>query len=330
VGYFSRRDLVEVIRGLIANVSVFNDAASALFYWFASEIEAEDLILFRDMYRFMNRHVSCSAAPSIYTSVNLSALRANGWALLKAERSSPKYSEIIGAIRRDDVDFVQYNLSNMEFGFDVSVFEPSWMLHTRKPTAIQLSAYFGSLKCFKFLLLNRANTVFPCDDMSLAQFAIAGGNTEIVRLIEQSECDFAGSLLTASLFHRYSIFEWLTTWVNPTISGDESGNTVPFISVVADNVHALEYCRDHGIDLTATDDSQLNLLHTAVKFGSESSARFLVTETEIDCNARNNSGVSPLHIAAKLGHINIARFMIDSDRVDPNVRTNEGVFLLLI
>lgn len=69
---------------------------------------------------------------------------------------------------------------------------------------IDYAALCGSVKCFKFLM-NQNHSVFQF-------WAIAGGNTEIIRLIEQEKGEIIGDRLNfefAMFFHRNEIFDWL-------------------------------------------------------------------------------------------------------------------------
>ena len=80
-----------------------------------------------------------------------------------------------------------------------------------KPTLIQLSAFYGSIKCFKFLYLNKASLLlndFNEDPNSIASFAISGGNIEIIRILLSEKVDFSSALFTSVSYHRDDLFFW--------------------------------------------------------------------------------------------------------------------------
>ena len=118
-------------------------------------------------------------------------------------------------ISLDDVDSLQQILVHPDFSFDLRVDTSllcGYELLMKKPTLIQLSAFYGSLKCFKYLYLNKAS--LSMNDLneempnSIASFAISGGNIEIVRILISEKVDFSSSLFTSVSFHRDDLFFW--------------------------------------------------------------------------------------------------------------------------
>lgn len=80
---------------------------------------------------------------------------------------------------------------------------------------MKYSAFFGSLKCFKYLLLNHYETK---SDVFL--YSIAGGNNEIIRISETKmktlknnlqsiEKVIEKSVIIAIIYHRYQVLEWI-------------------------------------------------------------------------------------------------------------------------
>ncbi len=71
---------------------------------------------------------------------------------------------------------------------------------------LEVSALFGSIKCFKYLMMNGAEI-----NENLCKYAIAGGNMEIIHLIEQKGMKFENCLERAVEYHHFELFEWLNT-----------------------------------------------------------------------------------------------------------------------
>ena len=69
-----------------------------------------------------------------------------------------------------------------------------------------VAALFGSVKCFKYLMMNEYQI-----QEDVCKTAIAGGNIEIVHLCEQNGLLFNECLELAVMYHRYDLFEWLNT-----------------------------------------------------------------------------------------------------------------------
>ena len=132
----------------------------------------------------------------------------NDWALLDrmltehVEKDSIQY-----ILKTDDLD----SLINIctQSAFDInkqifySIFSPHDMLSSASP--IEIAAFFSSVRCFKYLLVN--NAVVNC---RLAHYAVAGGNLEIVRICAQHEnIAVSDAIETAVRYRRTDICEWM-------------------------------------------------------------------------------------------------------------------------
>lgn len=117
------------------------------------------------------------------------------------------------AIQFDDAEFIQNYFSNpnndVNMEYPISLFEPwcqksSFYKFIEKPIrTIEMAALYGSVKCFKYLLLNGAKTD------NCGPYAIDGGSIEIIRLVEQRKPFEMASLFQAVELHRYETFIWL-------------------------------------------------------------------------------------------------------------------------
>jgi hypothetical protein len=99
------------------------------------------------------------------------------------------------------------------------------------------------------LLLNGADLGL-CDfkGRSLPVYAVAGGNTEIVRILEQRDCSFAGCLLVACLLQP--VVEWLMT-----LDIEPENLLIP--SVVSCHFDTFLYCLDQKVDINAADSDSI-------------------------------------------------------------------------
>ena len=71
-------------------------------------------------------------------------------------------------------------------------------------TPIEFAAFYGSVKCFKYFLLNNAKL-----KPSICKFAVAGGNYEIIHILEQKNLSFEDCFRLSVEYHRYEITDWL-------------------------------------------------------------------------------------------------------------------------
>lgn len=110
-------------------------------------------------------------------------------------------------IRNDDCDNFQVYLAKTNTKFDSSLplseYEQSRFLN-QNMNLIDYAAFFGSIKIFKFLILNKCKLT-----NRTSQFAVAGGNYEIIHLLENQKNSFHSCLEISIQFHRNEIFEYL-------------------------------------------------------------------------------------------------------------------------
>lgn len=124
-------------------------------------------------------------------------------------------------IRNDDIDsFVQIASKSNDTDFintriiTKRTFDRFPIL-SHQPTLIQYAAFFNSIKIFKYLLLNNADTDeesfrFGFDQFySLAHFAVSGGSTEIIRILEQRKFSLATAIVTAIKSYQNDILIYL-------------------------------------------------------------------------------------------------------------------------
>ena len=69
---------------------------------------------------------------------------------------------------------------------------------------LQVITFYGATKIFKNAILNNQ---FPINEV--AEFVIAGGNTEIIHILEQRKVSFANCLEVSIRYHRNDISDWI-------------------------------------------------------------------------------------------------------------------------
>ena len=155
-----------------------------------------------------------------------SAIRENGWALHRIlARQGANHTPVARAIRRDDVKKLQKILAfdpktSVDDVIKWSAFDHIQFL-MNSPTLIQYAAFYGAVKCFKYLMLNQANLdKMDGNKQYLINYAVAGGNTEIVRICIQQKVPTYTVLSSACLFYRFDLLDWILENVFPTIKGN--------------------------------------------------------------------------------------------------------------
>lgn len=112
-----------------------------------------------------------------------------------------KYEKII---KDDDVDELIKTVSEPDFHKEESIKDGM--------TFIEASAYYGSIKCFKYLIQNDFG-IKSCD-----KYAPAGGNIDIIQILEQNKEPLnLEAIENVIKFHRREIFDWLMEKYNDKI-----------------------------------------------------------------------------------------------------------------
>ena len=152
-------------------------------------------------------------------------------------------NQLIKSIQNDDVDafqtFVTDNFIDKSKSMQLTIFEGT----QKEITFIDYSAFCGSVKCFKYLFLEKV----PITQATLT-YAVQGGNYEIIRILDQNKGykdDCFNSMKSAIVYHRNDIFDWLlenssdTEFFHLVATAIENGNGHA-ISKIYENVK-LEY-----------------------------------------------------------------------------------------
>ncbi|OHT08342.1 hypothetical protein TRFO_04976 [Tritrichomonas foetus] len=194
------------------------------FSWFAPEIEKENPFLYQKFIESMNSvHQKMKWEPDFEPFFSsFEKLRENNWKQFYSEINGDE-STSYQIMKNDNHEFLQKKEhSNLNKKIIPGIFD--CMLHVAKgnPSLLEISAFYGSIQSFKYLLLNEVEIGMGKTQTSQAfgrfhlkehwnsmNFAIAGGNAEIIHLLERKCSIFEGCVEIAIKFHRNHIFKWL-------------------------------------------------------------------------------------------------------------------------
>jgi ankyrin repeat protein len=182
-----------------------------------------------------------------------------------------------------------------------------------RPTLLHYAAFFGAADCFKFLLENGASTDLRDEaGRTVAQFAAAGGNQEIIAICRSRRCDLSGAEKFAVRFHRNAAF-------------DHYGSILHQCAV-SNNVALIVDCLKRGDSLNAFDSSGNAPLHIAVEFNSIDSVWLLCQHPLLNVNlvTANDSKSTALHIAADRGHLECVRLLLAHPLINQRISNKAG------
>ena len=253
-------------------------------------------------------------------------------------------------------------MNNIKFDMKLklSIYESIDFINNRNklPTLIEYASFFNSEKIFKFLFI-QIEKLPP----ELPFYAIAGGDYEIIHLLESRHISYDSiSISTAIEHHRNEIFEYIVS----NLSNDEVNKLVTCESCLMPSIinYNLEIFLNYvdSFDLNETNDidewnpllcsaasNHLDIikflykkyhvninaetsfkndaLHIASSKGFLDIVKFLLRTKKFDINNQNQIGETALHIAAKKGFLDIVSYLAKKDDIDLNIR--EEIFIYL-
>jgi ankyrin repeat protein len=153
-------------------------------------------------------------------------------------------------------------------------------------------------------------------------FAIAGGNLEILRILEEKGVNFRIQCLsTAAMFHRTEVFEWLIEQKGLDVRGSiEVTNSC----AMGSSLEILLNCIELGCPVNYP--SVMGPLHRAARSGCADVVALLLGHKYVNANALANDILTPLDEAVGGGRMRSLHILLSSQKVDPNVANKDGVF----
>ena len=213
-------------------------------------------------------------------------------------------------LRHDDVDNFQKllyeNFIDINSLIKYSIYERSEIV-CKDVTFLEYSAFFGSIKCFRFLLMNNATI-----SNNLMCFAVAGGNIEIIKLCEQKNCSLDNCLIFSIRYHHWKLFDWLiasksqNSWENPELIIE---------CFKSNNFKSLSKLLKIGYNPS-------KILIEATKSHIAFMVKIILQLSTVDVNFKDNHCISSLQYACKYNYIDLVKMFITHPSIDINCKNN--------
>ena len=189
-----------------------------------------------------------------------------------------------------------------------------------QPTLIQYAAFCGSVKVVKYLLEHGANLdLKDLNGRTLAQFAVAGGNKEIIALFKERRVEFIGTMKYAVRFHRNELFEYIEDDPIPILHHCTASN----------NVELVLKCLENGSDINQPDKLDSNTpIGVAAEFNALDVLHIYMNIKNVNVNAKNKYGSTALHIASKNDFIEFVRVLLTHELIQPRLTDEQGKMAL--
>lgn len=288
---------------------------------------------------------------------------ANKWLKFK-----PSFDSMENMIHFDAFDdFLEQVVSSPTFNvnqsYSISIWEPVAYINVDNLPLIAAAAFYGSIKIFKYLFINKAELNYQRDrrTKSLISYAVAGGNVEIIRLLEQQHVDFESSIQTAAEYDQAEAFFWLDQMIFQNLSiRDNRNRTLLHCAALSNSIEICLYILDQTqeyineqnnmhitplvraalngsvevllillscpkIDLTIKYEFERTILHIAAINNDIEIAQIMLSRDDTDVNARDYPLLmTPLFIAAYYGSLNVAKLLLSNPKVDMSIMDRDA------
>ena len=172
---------------------------------------------------------------------------------------------------------------------------------------LNFAAFYGSSECFKYFIMNDCN--IPDD---IAEFAIYGGNNEIIRILEQKGVNYDNKLQISIDSHHYHITDWLLTNYN-------CEKIYLYNCIKSYNYQAFLFFISKGEDPNArTDFMSYDSLAVAAKTGSIWAAKYLIEKCIINFDTKYTENQNIIHIAIICDNILVLKYLVETGKFDVN------------
>lgn len=267
-------------------------------------------------------------------------LRKDDWKIWRQHFEQHITHSIGEAIRKDDIDYIQNITRLPDFDFNQrlmpTIFEPSIFIHYSRdltgPTLLQMAAFHSATKIFKFLLMNDADCMLTdLRKRALTRYAIAGGNFEIIRMVEQKSSFDKNDIVMTIEFHHTLVFNWLFSlfFTESPANGTEKLNKEAIDPLVrnaatVNNISVLKTLLSNGANVNACDDFNWTPLHYACEKNNFESVKIILEQPGVLLNVQDQKGWTPLHRACIRGNYIIVDLLLKHPEVDINIQNYSG------
>lgn len=249
-----------------------------------------------------------------------------------------KFKKLIDIIQEDDLESLQVMASQPGFDVNKTVdneFSTCCLGYDIKVSLINLSAYFGSVKCFKFLLANCARL-----NAKSIKCAINGGEAEVIHIIEQQGIKVSEEDIECAVErHHTEIFDWIHEkyphsltkyvyyscvkhdFVNGIIKGESFGEHW-YIFDNSSNISLIKSVFEQGVKMGVLNEAiKMNLIdfipfmkgnidETVLQACEEGHIEIVSSLLQAGCNDIKIDFSSQLEVACRKSHTKIVRYLL--------------------
>ena len=181
-----------------------------------------------------------------------------------------------------------------------------------KANRIEIAMLFGSIKCFLYLMCLGDKI-----DEDMCNFAIAGGNKEIIHILKERQLSFENCWDASLVYHRFDLFE---------TSGERIGNPEITLAGFLRNFNEplFYYYSLSGSNVDERDSDENTPITIASEYGSIEIVKYLYETCQANIETKDIYGCTPINIASYNGHLDIVRYLYETCHADIESKNDDG------
>lgn len=297
------------------------------FCWFAPELEKEDAPFYeitKQWFFEASKIIRCFPEDLVYFCKNFKELKKNDWKKMrKMRRNNASHLKMLEVLKDDDIDIFEMLQGESDFNWEQriesSIYDVHWIIN-ESASLFEYSAYFGSVKCFKFIYSNYIQNnpkIDPINENSfnVVHYAIAGGNIEIVRFLHSNDYDFNGALNISALFHRNDIFDWVLNVLEMSIKKSVFGwyGSVINYAIKSFNTYVIDIILNEKTNKKSGNDEKFRIFQFAVENCQIETIKFLLNRIDFNLLTKSYSDISILYFPIIRNKVEMVKFFISKE-----------------
>jgi len=169
---------------------------------------------------------------------------------------------------------------------------------------ISFAGFFGSIKCFKHLLLKG----FEINEYVFSM-VVCSGCFDLFHICQGQELSAPNLVCKASEFFHLPFLVFLIENGSDIGAIDKSSWSSLHYAALEGHLSVVEYLVNQKADINAKNKDDCAPLHLAAEKGHLSVVEYLVNQ-KADINSKNNHSWTPLHLAAEKGYLSVVEYLI--------------------
>ena len=267
-GHFTKEEVIQGIRKFCFENRYAQENINVILQWWMPELSEGFPYFVKSHWPTKQKSAAHNLDVIVEKTRKMSREEVNQW-----RRNGIYMGEIDKILAEDDVDALQNVVHTRNLSPNTQIDS----LGYRSASVLELAALNSAIKCFKFLMMHDQTKI----DSSALEFAAAGGNLEIIRILEEKIPVSYRAAVCAAEMHQNDVLQWIIE--NHEFKGyDDQGLSVLAQASKSNNIAAVTMCLESS--LIHRSNETVNALFESCYENNEEIVEILLNSGLVDIN----------------------------------------------